>query len=126
MRAWAHTAAPFSPPRVTRQARRDALVEAPTGSGKTLAYLAPIVDELAQRPQRVSRAEGTLGVVVCPTRELALQVENVLAGLLRRFFWLVRGAGGAGGGGGGGRGEGGRGWAGGKGPPAAVLGVGVL
>lgn len=68
---------------------QDVLANAPTGSGKTLAYLAPIVSELARRAQRVTREQGTLALVVCPTRELALQVENVLGALLRRFFWLV-------------------------------------
>lgn len=52
----------------------DALACAPTGSGKTLAYLAPIVSELASRAQRATREAGTLALVVCPTRELALQV----------------------------------------------------
>ena len=68
------------------------MVNAPTGSGKTLAYLAPIVSELARLPTRPERARGTLALVVCPTRELTLQVHNVLSGLLRRFYWLVGGS----------------------------------
>lgn len=53
---------------------RDALVRSPTGSGKTLAYLAPMVHSLAARQPRISRADGTFGVVLVPTRELAVQV----------------------------------------------------
>lgn len=54
---------------------RDALVRSPTGSGKTLAYLAPMVHALAAAQPRITRADGTYGVVLVPTRELAVQVR---------------------------------------------------
>ena len=73
-----------------RQAGRDALVSAPTGSGKTLAYLAPIVHDLQGLEPRVARGEGTHALVLVPTRELCLQVTDVLAMLLRRYPWLAR------------------------------------
>ncbi|KAK9826780.1 hypothetical protein WJX81_008505 [Elliptochloris bilobata] len=73
-------------------AGRDALVSAPTGSGKTLAYLAPIVHDLQGLEPRVARGEGTYALVLVPTRELCLQVTDVLAMLLRRYHWLVGGA----------------------------------
>ena len=72
-------------------AGRDAMVRAPTGSGKTLAYLAPIVQSLASITPRISRAEGTYAIVLSPTRELAVQISDVLAALCRRFVWLVPG-----------------------------------
>ncbi|KAL4427451.1 hypothetical protein ABPG77_000740 [Micractinium sp. CCAP 211/92] len=72
--------------------KRDALVNAPTGSGKTLSYLAPIVHDLAAQQPPLSRSRGTLAVVICPTRELCLQVADVLTMLVRRFVWLVGGA----------------------------------
>ncbi|KAF8071155.1 RH17 [Scenedesmus sp. PABB004] len=70
---------------------RDALVRSPTGSGKTLAYLAPIVQALAAREPRISRTDGTHALVLVPTRELAVQVSDVLTALVRRFCWLVPG-----------------------------------
>jgi ATP-dependent RNA helicase DDX31/DBP7 len=97
-------------------ARRDVLVRAATGSGKTLAYLAPIVHDLVSNgsflPQvgggggggnnaqacpspsshrRLSRAEGTYAVVLAPTRELAVQIGDVLSAVLRRYPWVVSG-----------------------------------
>ncbi|EIE24630.1 DEAD-domain-containing protein [Coccomyxa subellipsoidea C-169] len=71
---------------------RDALVNAPTGSGKTLAYLAAIVNDLQAQEPRVSRAEGTHALIVVPTRELCLQIADVLTLILRRYIWLVGGA----------------------------------
>jgi superfamily II DNA/RNA helicase len=45
----------------------------------------------AQEP-RLSRAEGTFALVLVPTRELALQVADLMGVLLRRFPYLVGGA----------------------------------
>ncbi len=72
------------------QRGRDALVNAPTGSGKTLAYLAPIINDLQAQEPRVSRAEGTHALIIVPTRELCLQIADVLTLILRRYIWLVR------------------------------------
>src|SRR5258705_8811248 len=44
---------------------------APTGSGKTLAFLIPLVNKL--RPN----ADGVQALIVVPSRELALQIEQV-------------------------------------------------
>lgn len=49
---------------------RDVVASAQTGSGKTAAYALPILDCL-QDPEGVPRA-----LVICPTRELAVQVET--------------------------------------------------
>ena len=72
------------------QRGRDALVNAPTGSGKTLAYLAPIVGDLQAQTPHISRAEGAHALVLVPTRELCLQVSDLLTLLVRRYIWLVR------------------------------------
>jgi ATP-dependent RNA helicase DDX31/DBP7 len=71
---------------------KDALVNAPTGSGKTLSYLAPIMNDLATIQPRISRTDGTLALIICPTRELCLQVVDTLTLLSRRFFWIVPGS----------------------------------
>jgi ATP-independent RNA helicase DbpA len=47
------------------------LLLAPTGSGKTLAYLASILSKLEEKP-------GVQVLILAPTRELVLQIENVL------------------------------------------------
>lgn len=57
-------------------ARRDMVVHAQTGSGKTLAYALPMLASVGDPRERKLR-----GVVVVPTRELALQVTRVLAAL---------------------------------------------
>lgn len=56
-------------------AGRDVLGRAPTGSGKTLAFGLPMLARLAGRPA-IPRAPR--GLVLAPTRELALQIERSL------------------------------------------------
>ena len=57
-------------------AGRDVCGKAKTGSGKTLAFGLPLLDRLARAEPRRPR-----GLVLVPTRELALQVHDVLAPL---------------------------------------------
>lgn len=71
---------------------KDVLVNAPTGSGKTLAYVAPIVNELSQTTPKINRSDGTYALIIAPTRELCLQVNDVLSMLVRRCVWVVGGA----------------------------------
>jgi ATP-dependent RNA helicase DeaD len=52
-------------------AGRDVVVQARTGTGKTAAYGLPIVDRIVRRAQK-----GVQALVLCPTRELALQVSR--------------------------------------------------
>lgn len=56
-------------------AGRDVVVQSPTGSGKTIAFLIPLVERLQPG------APGPRGLVVAPTRELAIQVEAVFRSL---------------------------------------------
>lgn len=53
------------------------------------SYLAPIVNDLAAQLPPITRAQGTHAIIICPTRELCLQVADVLTMLVRRFVWLV-------------------------------------
>lgn len=70
---------------------RHVLVNAATGTGKTVAYLAPVVHHLSLQQPRVQRPDGTFALVLVPTRELCLQVYEILQKLLHRFHWIVPG-----------------------------------
>ncbi|KAI3661485.1 hypothetical protein MP638_007215 [Amoeboaphelidium occidentale] len=52
---------------------RDLIGVAKTGSGKTLAFLLPMFRHIKDQPL-VQNGEGPIGVVLAPTRELALQI----------------------------------------------------
>ena len=54
---------------------RDVVIQSPTGTGKTFAFLIPLVEQL--KPG----SPGPRGLVVTPTRELAIQVEAVFRSL---------------------------------------------
>ncbi|CAK9312103.1 unnamed protein product [Citrullus colocynthis] len=62
-------------------AGKDVLGAARTGSGKTLAFLIPAV-ELLQRICFTPR-NGTGVIIICPTRELAIQTHEVASELLK-------------------------------------------
>src|SRR5688572_22445710 len=49
----------------------DVMLIAPTGSGKTLAFLLPVLDLLDKEQEQVQV------LIVVPSRELALQIEQV-------------------------------------------------
>ncbi len=57
---------------------RDVLASAMTGSGKTAAFVLPLLKRLDGRPRGVTR-----GLVLAPTRELALQIEQDFRALAR-------------------------------------------
>lgn len=59
----------------------DVLGLAQTGSGKTLAYALPLVQKMQLGPHRVPRLVRAL--VLVPTRELAVQVTEVLSSVVR-------------------------------------------
>lgn len=59
---------------------RDVIVEAVTGSGKTLAYVLPVLQMIVQRnvTEENRLRKGQVGaLIICPTRELAVQVHGV-------------------------------------------------
>lgn len=62
-----------------------------TGSGKTLAYMAPLMSQLCLGADTVSRAMGTQIIIVCPTRELAIQCIDVGLKCGKRCPWVVVG-----------------------------------
>jgi ATP-dependent RNA helicase DeaD len=64
---------------------RDLLVSAQTGSGKTVAFGLAAAGPLLGENERFDRAYAPLGLVIAPTRELAMQVS-------RELEWLYAGA----------------------------------
>ena len=60
---------------------RDLLVSAQTGSGKTVAFGIAIADQLLGGVDTLLYADVPLGLVIAPTRELALQVARELGWL---------------------------------------------
>lgn len=67
-------------------AGRDVLGRGKTGSGKTLAFAIPMVARLGTRLAGGARRPGRpLGLVLAPTRELATQIDAVLAPLAKAY-----------------------------------------
>ncbi len=53
---------------------RDLIASAQTGTGKTAAFMLPVIDDIATRPS--FKGDAPLALVLTPTRELALQIEE--------------------------------------------------
>ena len=58
---------------------RDTIILSPTGSGKTIAFLIPLLKRLEDSKQ------GVQSLVLAPSRELALQIEQVFKSMLSGF-----------------------------------------
>ncbi|KAE8154866.1 ATP-dependent RNA helicase dbp9 [Aspergillus avenaceus] len=58
---------------------KDILARAKTGSGKTAAYVLPILQTILQKKAADPSLKATTGLILVPTRELAEQVQNVVA-----------------------------------------------
>lgn len=63
-------------------AGRDVLAAAPTGSGKTLAFLVPLMEVLWRNKWNIFDGLGAL--VLSPTRELSMQIFEVLRSVARK------------------------------------------
>lgn len=55
---------------------KDILACSKTGSGKTAAYILPIIKSLSE-----NFTDGIRAIIICPTREICLQIEEQIAGL---------------------------------------------
>ncbi|KAG2306159.1 hypothetical protein Bca52824_025907 [Brassica carinata] len=66
---------------------KDVLGAARTGSGKTLAFLIPAVELLFK--EHFSPRNRTGVIVICPTRELAIQTKNVAEELVKHHSLTV-------------------------------------
>src|ERR1700734_4289366 len=72
-------------------AGRDVCGKAKTGSGKTLAFGVPLLQRAkatreAQGPRPAPRPARPLALVLLPTRELAVQVHDVLAPFAKKYW----------------------------------------
>lgn len=66
---------------------KDVAAEAVTGSGKTLAFLIPVLEILQRRPEKWKSLE--IGaVIITPTRELAIQISEILEKFLTKISTL--------------------------------------
>ena len=68
-------------------AGRDVLGAAKTGSGKTLAFLIPTLEKLYR--ERWGEGDGVGALIISPTRELALQIFEVLRKLAKRHVGMT-------------------------------------
>lgn len=64
--------------------KNDLVLLSPTGSGKTLAVLLPLLDALDKEKSEAA-AGKVKAVILTPSRELALQIENVFKSLKTPF-----------------------------------------
>ncbi|XP_070845754.1 ATP-dependent RNA helicase DDX55 [Chaetodon trifascialis] len=63
---------------------KDVAAEAVTGSGKTLAFVIPILELLLKREEKLKKMQvGAL--VITPTRELAIQISEVMELFIQKF-----------------------------------------
>uniref|UniRef100_A0A4W2E1T7 ATP-dependent RNA helicase n=1 Tax=Bos indicus x Bos taurus TaxID=30522 RepID=A0A4W2E1T7_BOBOX len=63
---------------------KDIAAEAVTGSGKTLAFVIPIVEILLRREEKLKKSQVG-AIIITPTRELAVQIEEVLSHFTKPF-----------------------------------------
>uniref|UniRef100_A0AAR2LDR3 ATP-dependent RNA helicase n=1 Tax=Pygocentrus nattereri TaxID=42514 RepID=A0AAR2LDR3_PYGNA len=63
---------------------KDVAAEAVTGSGKTLAFVIPVLEILLKREEKLKKMQvGAL--IITPTRELAIQISEVMGQFLEEF-----------------------------------------
>eukprot|EP00475_Leptophrys_vorax_P002079 TRINITY_DN11182_c1_g1_i3.p1 TRINITY_DN11182_c1_g1~~TRINITY_DN11182_c1_g1_i3.p1 ORF type:complete len:525 (-),score=147.75 TRINITY_DN11182_c1_g1_i3:27-1601(-) len=82
-------------PQLISEDAKDMLISSPTGSGKTLAYVLPILQRLLEESGEEDKdrhAVGTRVLIVVPTRELCVQIEEVLSNVAKKFYWIVCGS----------------------------------
>ncbi|KAM9371743.1 ATP-dependent RNA helicase DDX55 [Phaethornis superciliosus] len=63
---------------------KDVAAEAVTGSGKTLAFVIPILEILLRREEKLKKMQVG-AIIITPTRELAIQIEEVLSHFTKHF-----------------------------------------
>ena len=64
--------------------------EAPTGSGKTATFLIPLLQNILISKNQKQKRERVTAMVLCPTRELCVQIGDVLNGLVHDIVSMDR------------------------------------
>ncbi len=72
--------------------KKDCVLKSETGSGKTLAYLIPLLNSLMSVQPKLTRNDGIKILIICPIRELCLQIQNTLLNVGRACVNLVSGS----------------------------------
>jgi ATP-dependent RNA helicase RhlE len=57
---------------------RDVVVTASTGTGKTVAFVLPILEQILREPQTPQSSKTIQALILSPTRELAMQIDQTL------------------------------------------------
>lgn len=70
--------------------KKHCLIRSKTGSGKTLSYLLPIYNDLLNI-ENISRNSGISCIIMCPTRELSLQIYQQCQKLSYKCVYIVPG-----------------------------------
>ena len=60
----------------------DVIASAETGTGKTAAFVLPILQRFMTARRGRHARPGTRALILAPTRELAVQIEDAIQGLL--------------------------------------------
>ncbi|KAM4827323.1 ATP-dependent RNA helicase DDX55 [Thomomys bottae] len=63
---------------------KDVAAEAVTGSGKTLAFVIPALEILLRREEKLKKRQVG-AIIITPTRELAIQIHEVLSHFTKHF-----------------------------------------
>lgn len=63
---------------------RDVVGAAPTGSGKTLAFGLPILSQLLREREQPGYTKDCKAIILTPTRELAIQIQQHLENMVRK------------------------------------------
>jgi superfamily II DNA/RNA helicase len=71
--------------------RNNVLMKSQTGSGKTLTYLLPVIHDLMTAKPSIQRSDGTRALIIAPTRELCLQISDVIEKLTKVCVSIVGG-----------------------------------
>ena len=71
-------------------AGHDLIAVAQTGTGKTLSFILPIIEKLYAEEKTKKDKRGKEALIVVPTREIALQVEETASSILRHLKGTIR------------------------------------
>ena len=74
-------------PYIINNTKNDILIKSETGSGKTLAYIVPLANQLLQSYHTIDRTSGIYILILLPTRELVIQIHELLNTILQNVLY---------------------------------------